>query len=112
MKKTIYIVIAFIVVAIAVVGYLRFVVGGDEDTWICENGAWVKHGNPDAAKPTTAKWWLPDFLTSGNRTKEASGRSSIIILRSNPNKQLNKSNPLNRARGFGAGDNIKIIVPG
>ncbi|MDD5040705.1 MAG: glycosyl hydrolase [Patescibacteria group bacterium] len=54
MKKTIYIVIAVIIAAIAVVGYLRFVAGGDEDTWICEKGAWVKHGNPSAAKPTTA----------------------------------------------------------
>jgi len=30
---------------------LRFVIGGDEDTWICENGQWVKHGNPSRAKP-------------------------------------------------------------
>jgi len=25
---------------------------GPEDTWICDKGEWVKHGNPSAAKPT------------------------------------------------------------
>ncbi len=53
MKKTIYITIAVIIGIIAVVGYLRFVVGGDEDTWLCENGQWVKHGVPSAPKPTS-----------------------------------------------------------
>ena len=32
---------------------LRFIVGGDEDTWICENGLWVKHGNPSDIAPLT-----------------------------------------------------------
>lgn len=25
---------------------------GDEDTWICEDGIWVKHGNPSTEVPT------------------------------------------------------------
>ena len=53
MKKTILFIIIVILIAAAVVFYLRFVVGGDEDTWICENGQWVKHGNPSASKPTS-----------------------------------------------------------
>lgn len=31
---------------------LRFIFGGNEDTWLCENGQWVKHGNPSSEKPT------------------------------------------------------------
>lgn len=27
-------------------------VRGDEDAWICENGGWVRHGNPKSAMPT------------------------------------------------------------
>ena len=27
---------------------------GDEDTWLCQNNQWVKHGNPSAPMPTTA----------------------------------------------------------
>lgn len=29
----------------------RFLLGGDEDTWICRNGEWVEHGHPSAPKP-------------------------------------------------------------
>ena len=31
---------------------LRFIGGGPEDIWLCENGEWVKHGNPVLTKPT------------------------------------------------------------
>ena len=41
-----------IVLAIASIIVLRFVIGGSEDTWICDNGEWVKHGVPSAPKPT------------------------------------------------------------
>jgi hypothetical protein len=30
--------------------FVRFL-GGDEDTWLCENKQWVKHGNPSAPMP-------------------------------------------------------------
>jgi hypothetical protein len=43
---------AILVLLLAVVS-VRFFVGGPEDNWICEYGQWVKHGNPDAPKPTT-----------------------------------------------------------
>lgn len=44
-----------IVVAIGITGLFvaRFLLGGDEDTWICSNNQWVKHGNPSAPQPTT-----------------------------------------------------------
>lgn len=30
---------------------VRLIFGGDEDTWLCEGGAWVRHGNPSAPMP-------------------------------------------------------------
>lgn len=43
------------VLALAIIGggilALRLISGG-EDTWLCQNGEWVKHGNPKASKPT------------------------------------------------------------
>jgi len=30
---------------------LRFILGGDEDTWLCEGGQWIRHGQPSASKP-------------------------------------------------------------
>lgn len=51
MKK--FLIISLIVIAILVVSVLsiRFMFGGDEDTWICQYGQWVKHGNPSSPKP-------------------------------------------------------------
>jgi hypothetical protein len=40
-------VIVFLVLAV------RFILGGPEDSWICQNNAWVKHGNPSAPMPET-----------------------------------------------------------
>jgi hypothetical protein len=53
MKKSLYIIIAAVIMIIAIAGILRFVVGGDEDTWLCDDGQWVKHGHPSASKPAT-----------------------------------------------------------
>lgn len=53
MKKPLVSSIAVIVMAGAALAILRFGFSGGEDTWLCENGQWVKHGSPSAAKPTT-----------------------------------------------------------
>jgi hypothetical protein len=47
--------IIFFLIMIVFVGsvfFLRFVIGGDEDTWICQNGVWIKHGNPSKPIPS------------------------------------------------------------
>lgn len=51
MKKIAFIILGFILVLgiVAVVGRLA----SGEDNWICQNGQWVKHGNPAAPKPST-----------------------------------------------------------
>lgn len=53
MNKNVYLLVGVVIVMILVAGYLRFVVGGGEDTWICNGTEWVKHGNPTAAMPTS-----------------------------------------------------------
>lgn len=50
--KNVWIAVVVVVVALgAVLGVRLF--SGDEDTWLCEDGAWVKHGNPTAEMPTS-----------------------------------------------------------
>ena len=45
--KKIYIIIGIAVLIIAGWFFVRFVVGGGEDTWIKDSsGIWIKHGNP------------------------------------------------------------------
>lgn len=51
MKRTVTIVVATLLAAAVIVVGLRLF-GGDEDTWLCRNGQWVKHGNPSAPMPT------------------------------------------------------------
>ncbi|MFC1625628.1 hypothetical protein ACFL1Q_01130 [Patescibacteria group bacterium] len=31
--------------------FVRFVIGGSEDDWICVEGKWIKHGQPTALMP-------------------------------------------------------------
>ena len=51
MKKVLVIVVIAVFVLAAIVGALRLLVGGGEDTWICVDSQWVKHGAPSAPKP-------------------------------------------------------------
>lgn len=44
------ILIILAVIAVSAVAYLKF---STEDTWLCQNGQWVKHGNPSLSMPTT-----------------------------------------------------------
>lgn len=41
-----------ILIFTAVFVLVIFLLRGNEDSWICENGEWIKHGNPTAQKPT------------------------------------------------------------
>lgn len=43
------IILIVIVVLILIVASLRFF--SQEDDWICQNGEWIKHGNPEEPKP-------------------------------------------------------------
>lgn len=51
MKKIIFLIAAAILLLAGGLGILRLVIGGDEDTWICVEGQWLKHGNPQASMP-------------------------------------------------------------
>ena len=50
MKKIIIIAVIIIVLVSGIVGAL-ILLRGEEDTWICQNGIWEKHGNPSAPMP-------------------------------------------------------------
>ena len=52
MKKIIYVIIGLAIVAVLVLA-VRFIFGGPEDNWICQNRVWVKHGNPSFPEPAS-----------------------------------------------------------
>jgi hypothetical protein len=50
MKKMIIILSAVFIAILVIIGVLLYL-RGDEDTWICANGAWIMHGHPSAPMP-------------------------------------------------------------
>lgn len=46
-------IVGSIMVIVVVILAIRFGFGGPEDSWICSNGAWVRHGNPSQPQPST-----------------------------------------------------------
>ena len=40
-----------LIIIIGIIFFLRFIVGGPEDSWICDKGVWVEHGKPSYPKP-------------------------------------------------------------
>ena len=53
MKAKNIIIIVGLVLFFIVFSILALKALGNEDDWICQNGQWVKHGNPSAEMPTT-----------------------------------------------------------
>ncbi|MFC1727181.1 hypothetical protein ACFL0Y_01535 [Patescibacteria group bacterium] len=51
MKRAWLVILASFLVLLLVIFFLRFVIGGSEDDWLCVDGQWVKHGVPSAPKP-------------------------------------------------------------
>jgi hypothetical protein len=51
MKKTSKI-LAIILICILGLFIVRFLFGGNEDTWICKDNQWIKHGNPSSPMPS------------------------------------------------------------
>ncbi|NMB91257.1 hypothetical protein GYA37_00215 [candidate division WWE3 bacterium] len=49
-KKTLFLLIT--IIFLLVIFVIRFVLGGDEDTWIKNDNQWVKHGNPSKSAPS------------------------------------------------------------
>jgi len=50
MPKILYVfLIIFVILIVAIIG-IRFF-SGDEDTWLCQNNQWIKHGNPSQPMP-------------------------------------------------------------
>jgi hypothetical protein len=53
--KTSAIVFVVLIAIAAIILYIRFGLGGPEDSWLCDkNGNWIKHGNPSYPSPVVS----------------------------------------------------------
>lgn len=53
MKKFLLLLLIVVAIGLSAIFVGRFLFGGDEDTWICVNNQWLKHGNPNSPVPQT-----------------------------------------------------------
>jgi len=53
MKKFLIPLLVVVAIGLSAVFVGRFLFGGDEDTWLCVDNKWTKHGNPSKPMPLT-----------------------------------------------------------
>jgi len=108
MRKGIIIGVAGIILIGTGVLAVRFFSG--EDNWICQNGEWVKHGNPSAEKPTTD---CGQSVTIQNDEQKAVEEANIIVF--DPKENARISSPFDvegKARVFENVVSIKLTDKG
>jgi len=71
------------IIIFALILFIRFIVGGPEDSWICINGDWVKHGNPKNN---------PEILSTKKIEEKITNLPEVLSFF----RQLNKNN----SKGF------------
>lgn len=69
----------FVLILLAAWAFIRFIIGGNEDSWICVNGQWVKHGSPSAPKPEEA---CDSLQKSETEDRNFSDTSRITVVAS------------------------------
>lgn len=69
-KKLLIVLLIILILVVAAV--FRF--SSPEDTWLCQNGVWVKHGNPDESQPTTA---CPNSNPSDNNQRACTEEAKL-----------------------------------
>ena len=67
-----------IVITGVIIVTLRMLFGGAEDTWVCERGQWVQHGQPTTAKPQTACGENRDTTINVNAEVVAMKKSALL----------------------------------
>jgi len=85
MKKPLFLLIVFIIIILTAIALRLF---GAEDTWLCQNGQWVKHGQPRAPQPTAACGLdnLPPLSPADNNPAPdvATATAEVIIFQPQP----------------------------
>lgn len=88
-------VILFLVLAI------RFILGGSEDSWICQNGVWVKHGNPSTPMPTSLCDVKVEIVPSGEINYKNATSDLIVVDLPFPGAVTGKEfSVIGKARGY------------
>ena len=97
MKKYWHVILLAVIAIVVIVLGVRFFSG--EDDWICQNGEWVKHGNPSAEKPV------------GNCGKIIENQQAIPIEnQSQVAEKINTEKEINQTENQSKAEEANIIV--
>lgn len=66
MKKLIVFPFILVLLIISLILLIRFTLGGSEDSWICQDGQWIKHGQPSSSMPATPCGENADQIIGGD----------------------------------------------
>jgi hypothetical protein len=78
MRKFILIILVIVLLGFFGLIVVRFL-SGDEDTWICSNGQWIKHGNPTKPQPQTECNNINSSATPTSTTTQEKSTEKAII---------------------------------
>lgn len=84
--------IAITVIVFVLLGVILMFMRGDEDTWLCQNGQWVKHGNPSSPMPTAACGQIDNKEINSTTTGDNEEEADIKITAPRLNEEI--SSPL------------------
>jgi hypothetical protein len=89
-KVILIVVLAIILVAGITIAVLRF--STPEDTWLCQSGQWVKHGNPNAPQPSTpcpgARINVNQVVNVNTNINQPPQNKNIIVSKPKANEQI------------------------
>jgi len=85
-KKIVLIISIIVLIAAAVV--IILLMRGNEDTWLCQNGQWVMHGNPSAPMPTSGCGTATPTPSVTTATPSPSTASEIMVTSPQANAQV------------------------
>lgn len=106
MKKHYYIILLAIVAIIIIILGVRFFSG--EDNWVCQNGEWAKHENPNSPKPETkceekfivGNYWVcrdGEWIKFGNPSAEKPVGNCEKVIENEPISEENQSQTVEEA---------------
>jgi hypothetical protein len=87
-----FLLIATTVIIFILLGVILIFIRGDEDTWLCQNGKWLKHGNPSAPMPTSGCGLMNNIGNSSSSTEENEDEADIKVTQPRLNEEI--SSPL------------------
>lgn len=104
------VILAIVLTAGITIAVLRF--STPEDTWLCQNGQWIKHGNPNTPQPTTpcsgAQTNVNQLVNVNTNINQPPQNKNIIVSKPAVNEEITSGYTI---EGQAAGWYFEAVFP-